>query len=356
MSELYDLPKYVRTASSSSFTQSRDKVDYNAFVDASRQLTDFYYNNYQTERYAGMRLVAVDGSVLTAPKNKETLDAFGDNVFGNGKWVKMQVSFATDVLSNICLDAEIGPYKECERSLAAKHLDKLGDSNLYIFDRGYYSRDFLHQVYKSGSNYCFRLKSNAFKEVSDFVKSESSDTIITVSLEKEAVKVRLTKIILDTGEVEILLTSLLDKTKFTAVNLKKIYHLRWKVEEQYKDIKYAVQIENFIGKKANSVKQEFFATIMTYNLAMMTAKPLIDRLSNKGNKKHKYQTNKRALLSKFKQCFISIFYKGHDLNEIINSIVKIVAKESVPIIKERKFKRGKTYKAKIKYNRMYSPI
>jgi len=303
-----------------------------------------------------MRLVAIDGSVLTAPKTKETEDEFGDNVFGNGKWVKIQASFATDVLSNVCLDAEIGPYKECERLLATKHIEKLGAGNLYLFDRGYYSQEMLKTVHQSGSNYCFRLKSNAFKEVSNFLKSDSTDRIISFAFDSGEIKVRLTKVVLDTGEIEILLSSLLDTEKFKIKNLKKLYHMRWGIEEQYKDMKYTVCIENFLGKKVNSIKQEIFATVMTYNLAMMTAKPLSDKESNKGDKKYEYQTNKRALLSKFKQCFISIFYSWDDLTEILKGIVKQVAREPVPIIEGRKFERGKTSKAKVKYNRMYSPV
>ncbi|MEZ5059652.1 MAG: hypothetical protein R2879_21685 [Saprospiraceae bacterium] len=59
-------------------------------------------------------------------RNKETIKAFGDNVLSKGKtWVKAQISYATDVLNNICLDATINPYKTDERNLAKKSFKRL---------------------------------------------------------------------------------------------------------------------------------------------------------------------------------------------------------------------------------------
>ena len=116
---------------------------------------------------------------------------------------------------------------------------------------------------------------------------------------------------------------------------------------------FGLPVENFIGKKPNSVKQEFFANILTYNLSMMTCKPLIDQLTNKKKKKSKYKTNKRAVLAKIKQCFVRLFFGARNVCEILNGIIKSVSKESVPIRMDRKFARGKTAKAKRKLYRAY---
>lgn len=357
LSQLHQIPEEIRQVTSSAFTQCREKIKSSAFSTASRALTQFYYANYSYKKYYGLRLIAIDGSVYTLPNTPEMVKEFGENVLSqSGKWIKAQVSFAADVLNNICVDAVIGPYLQAEGEQALEHLERLGKNNLYIFDRGYFGRLFLKKLIDTGCHFCFRVQRNACSEVIDFIKSNVSDSISYINIEGGSIKVRLSKIILDTGEEEYLVTSLFDKKAFTISRLKALYHMRWGVEEQYKDMKYAICSENFIGKKPNSIKQEFFANILTYNLAMMTCKPLIDLASNKKNKKYKYKTNKRAVLAKFKQCFVRMLHGLENAYEILYNIIKSVTKESVPIRDDRKYERGKTAKVKRKMHKAYISV
>ena len=355
--KLHEVPTETRQVTSSAFTQCRDKIKYSAFSSTCWALVQNFYNNYNFKKYYGFRLIAIDGSVYTLPKTEDMIKEFGKNVLSeNGKWIKAQVSFAADVLNNICVDAAIGPYKESEGKQALGHMSKLGENNLYLFDRGYFGRSFLGAVVQTGCQFCFRVQSNACQEVMLFIKSNLTDTITYIDVEGEKIKVRLTKILLDTGEEEYLVTSLFDTKTFTLSKLKALYHLRWGVEEQYKDMKYAICVENFIGQKPNSIKQEFFANILTYNLSMMSCKLLIDHASNKKKKKYRYKTNKRAVLAKIKQCFVRLFWDVGKVCEILDSIIKSVTKESVPIRKGRKYARGKTVKAKRKTHRAYVSV
>ncbi len=91
---------------------------------------------------------------------------------------------------------------------------------------------------------------------------------------------------------------------------------------------------------------------------MMACKPLIDKLSNRtnGKKKHKYKANKRALISKLKQCFVRLFFGKDSIENLIRKIVLILSKESVPIRDGRKFERSKTFKAKRKPTSSCVPV
>jgi len=359
--QLYQTPEEIRQVTSSAFTQCRNKIRYSAFSAACWALVQYFYNNFNFKKYYGLRLIAIDGSVYTLPKTKETIKVFGENALTeSGKWIKAQVSFAADVLNNICVDAAIGPYKESEARQALGHLSKLGRNNLYLFDRGYFGRLFLREVIQTGCQFCFRVQSNACREVILFINSSHTDTIAYIDVEGEKIKVRLTKIMLDSGKEEYLVTSLFDTKTFTIARLKALYNFRWGVEEQYKDMKYAICVENFIGKKPNSIKQEFFANILTYNLSMMSCKQLVDYASNNNkknkNKKHKYKANKRAILAKIKQCFVKLFWGMGKAYEILDGIIKSVTKESVPIREGRKYPRSITKKAKRKTYRAYVAV
>ncbi len=356
-SKLYNTPEEIRQATTSSLTQCRAKLSFTAFKDAMEQLTQFFYKNYSFKQYYGYRLIAIDGSVYTLPRTEETIKTFGENVLSDSKkWIKAQVSFAADVLNNVCVNAVIGAYKESEETQAKVLLESLGNNNLLLFDRGYFSRSFLKQVAESGNQFCFRLQRNACREVVKFIKANHNDCFEYIQVENEQIKVRLTKVLLDTGEIEYLMTSLFDKKTFSRKKLKALYHMRWGVEEQYKDMKYAICIENFIGKSPNAIKQEFFANILTYNLSMMLCKSPIDLRSNKKKKKRKYKTNKRALLAKVKQCFVRLFFEIEKCMTLLDDIINTVSKESIPIRKGRKSPRSKTHKIKIKPHRAYVSV
>jgi hypothetical protein len=360
-SKLLNTPEERRETTSSSFSQARDKIGFEAFEEALSRLNAFYYEDFFFKTFHSWRLIAIDGSVYTLTRNADTIKEFGDNSLSSGRtWVKAKVSFASDVLNNICVDADIKAYKTGERSMAVEHLKKLGTGNLYLLDRGYFGREFLAQVHQTKCQYCFRVSVNACKEVSDFVKGDLRDIIADIATEDGKITVRLTKVKLNANEEEYLLTSLLDTKVFTPSKLKKLYHKRWGVEEQFKDMKHALLIENFLGKKPNSIKQEFFGNIISYNLAMMVYKPLIDKASNKAkrkNKKHKYKANKRAIISKFKQSFVRLMFPGKEpLEHIIANIVISLSKEAVPIRNGRHFERKRTYKIKRKTVMSCAPV
>ena len=354
-----DLSKQL--VSSASFVLAREKIKHTAFIQANTFILDLYYqdsSNYKT--YRGKRLVAVDGTILTIPLTEENQRKFGKNVLSeNGKWLKAQVSFASDVLNNICLDAEIQGYCVSERKLAKLHIDKLSTNNLYIYDRGYYCKDLLGYLALSGNDFCFRLKNNANKEIENFIKNKKlTDQIITISTPLLDVTVRLTKVLLENNQQEYLLTSLLNKNEYTKNDLKELYNLRWVIEEQYKDMKHTLSIENFSGKKEEFIKQDFYANILLYNMSMILFKQEVEKQANKPNKKGKtkkyhYVSNKHSVFSEVKQYFYQIYLSNFNIFEIITKILKKLVKQAIPIRKGRKYPRGITLKAKKKISRCY---
>lgn len=77
----------------------------------------------------------------------------------------------------------------------------------------------------------------------------------------ESVKVRFVRVRLETGEYEVLVTNLLNTQDFPTEEFKTLYHLRWGVEGFYRILKSRLNLENFSGKTAESVYQDFYATV-----------------------------------------------------------------------------------------------
>jgi hypothetical protein len=87
-----------------------------------------------------------------------------------------------------------------------------------------------------------------------------------MGLDLKPLKLRLIRVELDTGEVEILITSLLDQQVHPLDQFAELYHLRWPVEEDYKTMKHWIEIENFSGKSVLSIYQDFHAKVFSKNL------------------------------------------------------------------------------------------
>jgi len=95
------------------------------------------------------------------------------------------------------------------------------------------------------------------------------------------IKVRFVRLKLDTGETEILVTSLIDEDLYITSDFKELYNLRWGIETFYSIVKTRLSLENFTGKSAESVKQDFYATIYITGLESILTAVLIKNWKKK---------------------------------------------------------------------------
>ena len=122
-------------------------------------------------------------------------------------------------------------------------MEQLPHRAIYIYDRGFagYGLPFLHR--RHGSDYIIRRPVGISPEVRDFVRSGEPDRLITVELKDRAyrtlrdlgqqpvwrqpLELRLVRVELSTGEVEVLLTTLLHRRRFHYRRIAELYGLRW---------------------------------------------------------------------------------------------------------------------------------
>ena len=62
-----------------------------------------------------------------------------------------------------------------------------------------------------------------------------------------------------------------------------LYHSRWPVEEDYKTVKSRIELENFSGKSALSVYQDFHAKVLMKNIVSLFVLPVNDTLPSDAN-------------------------------------------------------------------------
>lgn len=103
----------------------------------------------------------------------------------------------------------------------------------------------------------------------------------------------MVKAVLNTGEIEILLTNLYDQDTYKTTCFKELYYMRWEVETSYNGDKNSQQLEQFSGHTVGSIKQDFYALIFVANLQSLIEKQCEVFLEKKNKQQiHNYKINK----------------------------------------------------------------
>ena len=360
-----DLPSQVVTKSA--LSQARKYLAHTAFTALNRQIVDAYYAHHSDlKTWRGHRLCAIDGSQLRLPDEVDIADEFGTHP-GKENQKDCPLALASvyfDVLNHISIDSSINPTSASERECAAVHLQHAQPNDLTILDRGYNA--FWLYAYFSALDqaFCMRAKVNRNLFCKAFVASGKSEQIITLKPNKSSVEqcrhrglsvqpltIRLVRVELD-NEVEVLITNLLDSDTYPTEEFKALYHLRWGIEENYKRLKQWTEIENFSGKSALSVKQDFYAKILSTNLTAMLANAAqIQVDENTAHRKQTYQVNFAQALSKAKNTIA--LWPGLATDRLrvrIQQFIRYIACTIESVRNGRSYSRPKTKKNRIFYS------
>jgi hypothetical protein len=113
---------------------------------------------------------------------------------------------------------------------------------LILLDRNFGYFSVLKRLSMAGRDFCIRFAvsaSNFTKKVmldkrEDFITEwhpsrKERLTCTRDGMDTTPIKVRVVKVLLDTGETELLITTLLDQDAYTTEDIKGLYHLRWGV-------------------------------------------------------------------------------------------------------------------------------
>src|SRR6202012_4285138 len=121
------------------------------------------------------------------------------------------------------------------------------------------------------------------------------------------IKCRLLSVDLENGEKEILCTSLTDSTKYLHEDFKELYHFRWNIEESYKLFKCRLEIENFSGKTAIAVKQDFYAKVYMMSMCASLAFPIeeqVKREHEEEKRQHPVKINRTGALASYRNIIV----------------------------------------------------
>lgn len=363
----------IRQVTKGAFTQARANLKHEAFIEMNQNVNKSFYDTAPYHVWHQMRLVAADGTRLSLPNHPSIKEEFGEHGFGPKAESKRSLalaSFLYDPLNLITLDAQIEPYSSNERELLFAHLDKLSPKDLLLLDRGYPGIALFYLLQARGIEFCVRMKEDWWLSVKAFVESGEKETEVEFTLPKkdypllkeypdkmmENIRCRLICIELENGEKEVLCTSLLDTDKYTHEDFAELYHFRWNVEEGYKLFKSRLEVENFSGKTALAVKQDFYAKVFMMSLCAVLAFPIEEKVRQEYNgekARHQQKINRTSALRMTRDISIGLFIKKL-INKALKAFDSIMYKTREIIRPGRKFERK--HKSKKTYSMNYKPL
>ena len=327
-----------RYVSQQAYSSARQQIKPEAFTQIFGVTVAEAVANPELATFKGYTPMAIDGSTIALDNLPELKDYFGC-CGARANSCTARISIACDTLNGIIYDADIQPYSVGERALALRHIERLkalGLHNpLYIFDRGYVSDDILATLENDNAKYIMRVRGRWHARL---IESTQSGDWASFRFKGKIYNVRIIKILLGSGEQEILFTNL---SEFTAEEFGELYFLRWPVETTYDVVKNKLMLENFTGKTETAIKQDFWAVMALSNFAVfakLEADEMIAEQDEGKNLSYKNQANTNALIGKLKDKLILMLLIDDPLEraQIFDCITRRIAHAfKVPIRPDR---------------------
>ena len=339
----------IRAVTKGALSQSRSKLRPEAFKEINDVACSSFYSGAPYRKWNGHRVLSVDGSRLHLPNHESVKKEFGEYPVGRHGSTPVSmalISLLYDPLNLLTIDSQIDAWSESEQSLFLRHMDKLQSGDLLLADRGYPGICLFYLLRSKGVDFCFRMKEDWWLPVRSFAESGEKEMIIKLSLPSKDVKkphgidfksespirCRLVSIELENGEKEVLCTSLTDIERYPYDSFKELYHFRWGIEEGYKLLKERLDLEDFSGKTAKAVKQDFHAKILMMTLCAALSFPIEEKVrkesfaeKNNNQRKHEKQLNHTSALGMFYDIATGIFIKK-DIKGALQAFDRVMIK------------------------------
>jgi hypothetical protein len=339
--------------SNAAYSKARHKLKHTALVELNKLIivkTMYGDDDYKT--YKKLRILAVDGSKVHLPTNDETREAFGVERYKNQRDITGEHSYGLasvlyDVLNGIAVDARLEHIKTYEGDVANQHLSEVREGDLVIYDRGYCAFQTMAQMAQTKAGFLIRCHGNSFSIVNKMLRGEGSDDVV-VTIKASSVfrrqkknkhlptelTVRFVRVVLDTGEYEVLATSLLNQKEYTLEDFKHLYWLRWEVETFYGRLKTRLNLENFSGLSPEAIRQDFHATILLTGLESILTEDADELLAQKDTR-YPQKTNKAVSFNAIKYRAFELFLDDTPPDRVVAELTDLFLQSPTLIREDR---------------------
>ena len=347
--------------SGSAFTQARYKIRSDFFKTLVNK-TVLCHNQLNKKLWKGHRILGGDGSTLNLPITKDILknfDVYSTTELGM-RTCLARVFFLYDILNDFIVHGELSNMNIGEKSLLMKSLPVVKDLNdIYVLDRGFGHFCTLVELFNNRKLFCVRISNdttfakylirkngNDFSETWNPTKKERENARKN-NVGSDSIPIRIVKVKLKSGEIELLATNLSDKRRYSKDDIRRLYQLRWGVEEGFKKLKPKMKIEQFGCRKSEGIFQEFYAHIFCFNMISISgsvANVLIERKTR--HRKNKYKYNWQNAYRFFRERIVEFTNSIWKIEYLFSELVNQIMSSMIAIKTGRRFIRDLRHKNK----------
>lgn len=366
---------YVENVSAPALFKQREKLNPEAFTYLIQESLKNFYTNYKKEvkTYKGYILEAVDGSDFEVPNTPKAREKY------NGKQkqqcARVTVSTCYDILNKYTLDTIVEKYDYSETEMLKQHMEAIEKEKIIdkykpivIADRNYRNLSFFYHAIEKNQKFLIRIGTKVYKEETSKMKTADENIEIKYSRDRisyyknsdpnlyeylkkgNTIKIRCIMIVLETGEIEYLLTNL-EEDIFSTNDINELYNLRWQTELNYRHLKNDIKIECITSSKEILIKQDVYSQVLVSNILQAYINDGDELVSNL-EYKNKMKVNNNMAVGIFKNSFIYIFLEENidKRSELMEKLQEAINKFIVPVKPGRKNPRNNNPKNRYHIN------
>lgn len=231
--------------------------------------------------YAGLRLLALDGSSFELPDEADNAATFGypgsrTSIAGHAGYPQARCAVLVECATHAILGANLGAYRSGEWELSKPLLQRLGPGMLCMADRGFNGFEHWRQASATGAHLLWRCSDTRLLPVHTMLEDGSYLSLLhptgvpRAQAREQAITVRVIEYALPgDGQAQPryrLMTTLLDAKVAPALELAAVYHRRWEIEAVFDELKTHLRQGRRLlrSKTPELVRQEFYGWVLAH--------------------------------------------------------------------------------------------
>ena len=228
--------------------------------------------------YQGLRLMAVDGTLLDCPDTDANRQKFGrvENQNSHGAFPKVRVVSLCELATRVLWRSNIGTYHQSEQKLVLPLLEHLSPKMLLLADRHFGVAPIIYPLIKRKNPFLIRVKKSHYFPVEKQLPDGSFlSTIYKHKNDRRSGRPGKTVRVIryrhmdrnrpHRGEIHVLITNLLDPIQYPAIELIDLYHKRWEEEIAFSEWKVLMCKGRVLRSQSpEMVRQEIWGMLIAH--------------------------------------------------------------------------------------------
>lgn len=265
------------------YSQARNRLPLKVVEISVDKIHEQIRELHKKQKWEGYRVYLVDGSTITLPHTKELIKRYppSTNQSGKSHWPKLNICCAHDLITGVAIRPEYGAMygKEAvsEVALFKEMLGRMETGSIIVADRAYGIFTVAQASINQGSEVVVRLTDDRAKR---FLSSMKEPGVIQVNWSPSTGELKkypeIDKQALVSG---YFIWHRLEKKGFKTIDLYlfttlkqdirktvELYGLRWNVENDLRDMKHCLNLEEVSAKSPEMIHKEIILAYAAYNL------------------------------------------------------------------------------------------